>query len=213
MFVSTRMAGNPFTVTPETTVPEAGQIMAAKNVRHLPVVDDGKLVGVISATDVAAAGPSKATTLSAHEANYLMNKLKVRSVMTKNPITVEPDTLLEQAATLMRDNKVEMLPVLSDGKLVGVITESNIMDAFIDLLGFRDRGTRLTMDAHDVPGQIEKLGRITAQHSANINHLAVYHGGVGGRSTIVVGINSTNTEQIEHEFESAGFVIVARLVN
>ena len=112
----------------------------------------------------------------------------------------------------MRDNKVEMLPVLSDGKLVGVITESNIMDAFIDLLGFRDRGTRLTMDAYDVPGQIEKLGKITNQHSANINHLAVYHGG-SGRSTIVVGINSTNTEAIERDFEAAGFVIIARLVN
>ncbi len=212
MFVSTRMAGNPFTVTPETTVPEAGQIMATQNVRHLPVVEDGKVVGVISANDVAAAGPSKATTLSANEATYLMSKLKVRSVMAKNPLTVQPDTLLEQAATLMRDNKVEMLPVLSDGKLVGVITESNIMDAFIDLLGFRDRGTRLTMDAYDVPGQIEKLGKITNQHSANINHLAVYHGG-SGRSTIVVGINSTNTEAIERDFEAAGFVIIARLVN
>ena len=125
---------------------------------------------------------------------------------------MQPDTLLEEAAVLMRDRKVEMLPVLSDGKLVGVITESNIMDAFIDLLGFRDRGTRLTMDAYDVPGQIEKLGKITNQHSANINHLAVYHGG-SGRSTIVVGINSTNTEAIERDFEAAGFVIIARLVD
>ncbi len=212
MFVKNRMTTNPFTVTPENTVPEAIDVMTSRRVRHLPVVSDGRVVGVLSHSDIAEAGPSRATTFSAGEVNYLLAKLRVAKVMTRDPITISPDSLLEEAAVLMRDNKIEMLPVVADGRLVGVLTESAILDSFIEILGFRDPGTRLTVEARDEPGVLAKLSGIMATHGANILHLAVYRG-QGDVSTVVVGVNSLNTADLEADIESQGFHIVYRLTN
>lgn len=212
MFVKLRMTAHPFTVTPETTLPEAVALMEAKGVRHLPVVNEGRVVGVLAPGDIAAAGPSRATTFSAGEINYLLAKLKVAKVMTRDPVTISPDALLEEAAVLMRDHKVEMLPVVDGTRLVGVITESAILDAFIEILGFRDPGTRLTVDATDAPGVLSRLGSITAKHHANIQHLAVYRG-EGDRSIVVVGLNTLNTDEIEADLAAEGFVVLYRLQN
>lgn len=211
MFVKNRMTANPFTVTPENTIPEAAALMEKHSVRHLPVVSEGHVVGVLSRGDIAAAGPSQATSLSAGEITYLLNKLKVGKVMTREPITISPDALLEEAATAMRDNKIEMLPVVDGDELVGVITESAILDAFIELLGFRDAGTRLTVDASDAPGVLARLAEATARHHANIQHVAVYRG--ADHSTVVVGVNTTNTDALEADLAADGFAVLARLVN
>jgi len=205
------MTANPFTVTPEATFPETMAVMKTHAVRHLPVVENGKVVGVVSNSDIAKASPSSATSLSSSELTYLLSKLKVGSIMTKNPITISPDALLEEAAVLMRDNRIEMLPVVSDGQLVGVITESTILDAFIELLGWRDTGTRLTVDTIDAPGALARLASITARHHASILHLAVYRG--QDRSNIVFGVNTQNTEALESELVEDGFNVVAKLVN
>lgn len=211
MFVKNRMTANPFTVTPDNTIPEAAALMEKHSVRHLPVVSEGHVVGVLSRGDIAAAGPSQATSLSAGEITYLLNKLKVGKVMTREPITISPDALLEEAATAMRDNKIEMLPVVDGHELVGVITESAILDAFIELLGFRDAGTRLTVDASDAPGVLARLAEATARHHANIQHVAVYRG--ADHSTVVVGVNTTNTDALEADLAADGFAVLARLVN
>ncbi len=211
MFVHHRMTAEPFTVGPDDTMPKAVTLMKEKGIRHLPVVRDGRVVGVLSKGDVDAAGPSRATSLSAGEITYLMNKLKVSSIMTPDPVTVAPGALLEEAAVLMRDRRIEMLPVVDDGRLVGVITESAILDAFIEILGFRDRGTRLTIDALDVPGALEKLGAITAAHHANVQHVAVYRG--SERSTVVLGVNTPNAQGIVTDLEAAGFRVQYVLVN
>lgn len=212
MFVRTKMTANPFTVTPEDRVTEATEVMRTRHVRHLPVVRDGQVVGVVSGSDIAAASPSKATTLSAGESRYLLSKLTVGKIMSKHPVTIGPDALLEQAATLMRDHKIEMLPVVEGERLVGVITESSILDAFIEMLGFRDHGTRLTIDAPDEPGVLSRLTGITGHYRANITHLAVYRG-QGDRSTVVLGLNTTNTADIEREMNEGGFRILATLTN
>ena len=211
MFVKTRMTANPFTVTPQNSVPEAVAVMRAHGVRHLPVVADGRVVGVLSNSDVAAASPSPATSLSASEVVYLLGKLKVAKVMTRDPLTISPDALLEEAATIMRDNKVEMLPVVEGGELVGVITESAILDAFIELLGFRDRGTRLTVEAKEGTGVLARLGQAAAKHHTSIGHVAVYKG--DDRSNVVIGVNTTNTEALEADLAADGFTVVAKLVN
>jgi len=211
MFVKNRMTANPFTVTPDNSIPEAVAVMHERGVRHLPVVRDGRVVGVLSHSDIAAASPSPATSFSAGEITYLLAKLKVAKVMTRNPIVIAPDALLEEAAVLMRDNKIEMLPVVDGDELVGVITESAILDAFIELLGFRDPGTRLTVDATDAPGVLARLAAATARHHANIQHVAVYRG--PDHSTVVVGVNTPNTEALEADLESDGFRVLAKLVN
>ncbi|MDO5677877.1 MAG: CBS and ACT domain-containing protein [Propionibacteriaceae bacterium] len=212
MLIKQRMTANPFTVTPEHTIPQAQETMDKHGVRHLPVVEDGRVVGVISANDIAAAMPSKATTLSAGEATYLVSKLKVGKVMSRNPITISPDALLEEAAVVMRDKKIEMLPVVQDGKLTGVITESTILDSFIDLLGFKEHGTRLTVEAPDELGVLARLTGIMAAHNANIQHVAVHRSGLG-HSIVVIGVNTLNTEEIEAELEGDGLRVLGKLVN
>ena len=212
MFIRNKMTTNPFTVSPDQTIPDAHEIMSMHGVKRLPVVKNGKLVGVVSKEDIAQASPSKATSFSVGELTYLLSRTKISQVMHKDPVTISPDALLEEAAILMRDNEVGFLPVMEDGKLVGIITESTIFDSFIELLGFRDSGTRLTIEADDVPGIMASLTSIFAEFGANITHVAVYRGG-SGKSAVVVGIASLNTEEIEKSIEAKGFKILYKLQN
>ena len=212
MFVKTRMTASPWTVRADATIPEAIALMKDKHVRHLPVVDAGQVVGVVSEGDIDSALPSKATSLSVNELTYLVNKLSVAKVMSRDPITISPDALLEQAAVVMRQAKIEMLPVVDGGRLVGVITESDLLDAFIEIMGFKDQGTRLVVEAPDVPGALAQLGSVTGKHGANIQHLAVYRG-TGETSDLMLGVNTADTGELEADLAAAGFVVRGRLNN
>lgn len=212
MFVKNKMTTNPFTISPDQTIPDAHEIMVKNGIKRLPVVEKGKLIGVVSKEDIAQASPSKATTFSVGELTYLLAKTKIRKVMSKNLVSISPSALLEEAATMMRDNNIGFLPVVENDKLVGVITESDIFDAFIELLGFREKGTRFTIEADDSPGIMSKLTSIFAQFGANITNVAVYRG-ASGKSDVVIGTNSLNTSDIEKLIESQGFKIRYKLQN
>ena len=138
MFVRNRMTTKVVTVAPDQTVPDVQGILTLYNLKHLPVVDGERVVGVLSRVDVAKASPSTASTLDAGELSYLLAKIKVRDIMSKKLITATPNMLLEEAATLMRAKRVSFLPVVEGERLVGVITESTVFDAFIAILGFKD---------------------------------------------------------------------------
>ena len=213
MFVKTKMTTNPFTITPEHSVPEAHEIMAENGVKRLPVIQKGKVVGVVSKEDIDRYSPSKATSLSMGEITYLLAKTKIKQIMSKDLFTISPDALLEEAAILMRDKKVSFLPVVDNKEnLVGIITESDIFDSFIELLGFREHGTRLTIEAKDEPGIMSDLTNIIGQFGANITRVAVYRG-LNGKSAVVVGINSFNTTQIEKAIQQNGFTILYKIQN
>jgi acetoin utilization protein AcuB len=114
-------------IAPDESLPDAHETMTQHNVRRLPVVNqNGKLVGIVSLSDVREAQPSDATTLSIYELHYLLAKLSVDQVMSRNVYTVTPTTSVGDAAKLMLDHKVGGLPVVEDGRLVGIITESDI---------------------------------------------------------------------------------------
>lgn len=132
--VSEWMTTDVISVPPGTTLPEALTLMREKHIRRLPVVDEGRLVGIVTYGDLREAGPSDATGLSIHEIGYLLQRLGVEKLMTRKPITVHPDTALTEAARLMLQHKIGALPVLRDGQLVGIITESDIFRAFMRLL-------------------------------------------------------------------------------
>ena len=212
MFVKNKMTANPFVISPEQTIPDAHEIMTQHGVKRLPVMKNGKLVGIISKDDILRASPSKATTFSMGEITYLLSKTKISQIMTKNPVVISLGALLEEAATLMRDHHVSILPVVDNDRLVGIITESDIFDSFIELLGFREPGTRLTIEAEDAPGIMSVLTSIIGQFGANITHVAVYRGS-NGKSAVVIGINSLNTAEIEKSIEEHGFKILYRLQN
>lgn len=121
------MTKNVITTRRNTSISSAHQIMRENNIRRLPVVENGKLVGLISLGDVREASPSDATTLSIWELNYLWAQLVVDKVMTINVYTVKPDTSILDAAELMLEHKISGLPVIdADGSLVGILTESDV---------------------------------------------------------------------------------------
>ena len=134
------MTRNVVTITPRTTLPEASKLMHAKHFRRLPVVDNGKLVGIVTLGDIREASPSDATSLSIYEMNYLLARLTADQIMTRDPITVKPTSAIYEAAKLMLTYKIGGLPVVDDGRVVGIITETDIFrvlvyEAKMDALG------------------------------------------------------------------------------
>jgi acetoin utilization protein AcuB len=115
------------TIIPDTTLPDAHRLMDEKGIRRLPVLKDGRLVGIVTRGDVRGAEPSSATSLSIWELHYLLAKLTITEVMTRNPITISQDATIGEAAQVMLDSRISGLPVVdSGGKVVGIITESDI---------------------------------------------------------------------------------------
>jgi acetoin utilization protein AcuB len=169
------MTPDPITTTPDTAVPDALRVIREKGINYLPVLDKkGKLIGIVSKTDLQA-GPSKATTLTVFEANYLLAHLEVREVMSE-PITVPEDAPLEEAARVMIVNQIGCLPVMRDGKLVGIITETDIFRAFVEILGGGDAVLRVTMRVPDVPGELARMTGLIADLGGNLHSVAAFRG-------------------------------------
>lgn len=158
MLVGNRMTPNPMTISPDTSIAEAMELMKRENVRRFPVVDkDRKLIGVVTQTDLLHASPSAATSLTMWEITYLLSQIKVREVMTRDVKTVAEDTTLEDAARLMVNNKIGSVVVVRDGMPVGIITESDIFQVFLEMMGARERGIRLTVLAPYVKGSMAAI--------------------------------------------------------
>jgi acetoin utilization protein AcuB len=206
MYVRNRMTSNPYTIAFDAPVTEVIELMREKNLKRIPVIHGEKVVGMITQGDLQKVSPTKATTLSIFEINYLLSKTKVSDAMTKDVISISPDALLEEAAVLMRDNKISTLAVVKDGKLIGIITESDIFDAFIDLLGFRDVGSRITIQAPDTPGVLADITEIFRDLDSNITHVAAYRGS-NGFSDVVIRTNTINTDAIEKRLDEHGYKI------
>lgn len=124
-FVRDWMISNLFTVTPQTALPEVYRLMREHSIRRLPVVNNGKLVGIVTLGDIREARPSDVTTLSVYELNYLLDQVTVKDFMTNDPITIAPQATIQEAARLMLENKIGGLPVVQDGELIGIITETD----------------------------------------------------------------------------------------
>ena len=158
MLVRERMSQEPVTITPDVSVTDALRLMRERKVRRLPVLDNrGKLVGIVSDQDLLYATPSPVSSLSVWEMNYLLAKLKVEEVMTRKVITITEDTPLEEAARIMADNKIGGLPVIRDDKLVGIVTETDLFKTFLELLGARQSGVRVTALISGAKGTLAKI--------------------------------------------------------
>lgn len=120
------MTPNPITITLQTTLPEARQLMNEHYVRRLPVINKGKLIGIVTRGDIREAQASSATSLSVYELNYLLDCTPVKEFMAFEPITISPDATIGEAARLMLQHKIGGLPVVEYGELVGIITETDL---------------------------------------------------------------------------------------
>ena len=134
MRVREKMSQNVITVAPDQSLRMAQERMRKHGVRRLPVVRKGKLVGIVTDRDVRQAWASPATSLSTHELLYLLDRVTVEEIMTPKVYTVMPDTPLIEAARLLRKHKIGGLPVVEGGTVVGIITETDLLAAFIELL-------------------------------------------------------------------------------
>jgi acetoin utilization protein AcuB len=190
MLVSERMSKNPYTIQADTPVEEALKRMREVHVRRFPVLDkSGKLVGIIAEKDLLYASPSPATSLSIYEMHYLLSKLTVGEVMIKDVITVTEDMPVEDAARIMTDHKIGSLPVVREGQLVGIITETDLFKLFLELLGARKKGVRLTMLVPDVKGELAKITTAIAQRGGNIIALGTFLGEDPTNLLVTVKVN------------------------
>jgi acetoin utilization protein AcuB len=177
MLVKKRMTKNPITVKPDLSIAEALEWMRREKVRHFPVVNDkGKLIGIVARDDLLYASPSPVTSLSMWEVTYLMSQVTVKEAMTEEVLTTTEDTPLEEAARVMHDNKIGSLPVLRDNALVGIITESDLFAAFLELFGGHQKGVRLTVLAPYYKGSLADIATKVTEAGGLILALNVSEG-------------------------------------
>lgn len=173
MSVKDYMTKDVIAISPETGVAKAADIMRDNDVRRLPVLEKGKLVGLVTAGTMAEASPSKATSLSIYEMNYLLNKTKIRDIMIKKVITVSPNASLEDAIYLMLQHKIGVLPVLDKDELCGIITDRDVFKVFLHVSGYGIEGTRLVLEADNVVGVLAKVADAISKENLNIRRTVV----------------------------------------
>ena len=218
MQVSEWMTPAPLTVAPSTLIPKVQELMLRRRIRHLPVIEDGRLVGIITDRDVRTMQPSPATSLAAREMHYLFDRLTVRAVMTRPVLTVTPHESLAEAVRLMLENRIGGLPVTEGERLVGILTEVDLLRAFSTTLGIRAGRPPRVVDAplpdaspghvilvplDGTPGSeaiLETIGEIARAEAASVRllrvHAPVHEVEIEGR---IVSYSDQETERIEAE--------------
>jgi len=177
MLVGERMSRPVLSVSPDTPIQEALAQMRKERVSRYPVINKkGKLVGIVSEEDLLHASPSDATSLSVWEINYLVSKITVERVMTTEVITVTEDTPLEEAARIMADHRVGGLPVMKGKAVVGMITQTDLFRVFLEMLGARESGVRVTAIVKEEPGVLHNLTKAIDKAGGNIIALSTFAG-------------------------------------
>jgi acetoin utilization protein AcuB len=211
-FMREKIQRNPVTISPEASFYEARNLIHEKGVRHLPVVDkNNMLVGIVTDGDIREAAPSDATLLSVQELNYLLGKLKVSSFMTPKDklVTITPDTIIEEAVQLMHDNKIGCLPVLEQGKLYGIFTETDALDHLVDIFGFKQTGTRLTLALEDKPGTMLGILEVFKNHNINIISIVTPSFMVEGKRIAAIRIKTEDYKDVVKDLEKAGYDVLS----
>ncbi len=167
MLVGERMSRPVISITRDMPIHDALALFKKERIRRAPVLKDGKLIGIISDKDLLNASPSQATSLSVWEMNYMLSKITVKEVMTREVLTVQADTPIEEAARIMADNKIGGVPVMKADKVVGMITETDLFKIFLELMGARTKGIRVTAIAEDHPGQLAMITKAIADAGGN----------------------------------------------
>jgi acetoin utilization protein AcuB len=207
MLVRKKMKKDLITITKDERMTTARKIMKEKNIRHLPVVDGKKLIGLVTNMDIRKAEASPATSLEIRELHYLLDKLTAGEIMTRNVITISPDISVEEATTLIHDNKIGCLPVVEDGNLVGMITENDVMAILIEVMGMKEKGSRLEVVVEDKPGALADVTRIIKEHNVNIISVVTDVADEAGKRVVVFKLKTFYFEPIKKALEAGGFPV------
>lgn len=198
MLIKDWMAKDVFTVDENTSLMRATRIMKENNIRRLPVVSHGKLIGIITDRDVKDASPSKTTTLDIHELYYLLSEMKVKDVMTPAPITLLGTESLEKAAMIMLKKKISGLPVVDEsGYLIGLLSETDILRGFIHMSGITDGAIQFVFDLTDTAGSVTQLVQYFRDHDCRIiSILTSFEDAKEGNKQVAIRVKTGNDEDL-----------------
>lgn len=202
MLVKERMSRPVITVLPDMSIMEALNLLKKEHIRRLPVVDQrGRLVGIVSERDLLQASPSSATSLSIWEINYLVGKITVKQVMTRDVITVTEDTAIEEAARIMADNKIGGIPVVRGGEVVGIVTETDFFKIFLEMLGAREAGLRVSCMVPNIPGELAQLTKAIYEAGGNILSLGTFLGESSENREVTVKVRGVSAQVLEESIK------------
>jgi acetoin utilization protein AcuB len=209
MLVKHRMTPNPFTVTTETSLKDALELLRSKPFRHLPVVDEnGKLVGVVTEKSLVYAAPTPTTTLSVFEVDYILSRTTMKQIIGGPVITVGPDLPIEEAAHIMVDKHIGCLPVVEGEKLVGIISDTDIFRVFVEGLGGGHPSLRITVVVPEEIGSLAKVTGCMADIGANIYSLGIFWGDKPEDRVVTLRVEGVDKEAAVQALENAGIQVV-----
>lgn len=209
MLVKDFMTPTVVTVSEDQSMLEAREIMRGKNLVSLPVVDDiQRIRGIITVDDIGRASPSDASTLSRYEANYLLGKLKVRDIMSRSVITVNADDTIEYVAYKLYKHRVNALPVVDlNNKLCGIISQTDVFRAFVEIMSMDRNSTRITIDASDKVGVVAELSNLFKDNNINIISIVSMQN-QDGTAEITIRADLTNHGMdIIEQIREAGYTV------
>ncbi|MBI3002448.1 MAG: CBS domain-containing protein [candidate division NC10 bacterium] len=211
MLVGQRMQRDVVTVTPGTGISGASRLLQEHRIRHLPVVERGRLVGIITDRDIRRVLPSPATSLEVHELLYLLDRLTVGEVMTAKVITVTPETLIEEAARLLVEHRIGCLPVLQGDRLAGIITETDLLAALAEVLGIRTTSARLEVVVEDTAGSLPAVCTAIAARGGEIVSLFGARATVRGAEVpvLVVRLEAPDVDAVVEAIREAGYGVLS----
>ena len=203
------MNGNAVTADPDFSVSKAFQIMTNTKHSRLPVVDsNGRLLGLITEKLLAEVNPSKAISLNFYEINYLLSKTKVKDVMKTGIFKINKNRLIEEAAVIMKENQIGMLPVTDENEiLAGVITRMDIFKAFIEMMGIKAKGTRLTIKTKHGSSDISDIVNIISVHNINILHISSFNN--KSYTETVIKLETNKSDSVINELKNKGYEILS----
>jgi acetoin utilization protein AcuB len=200
------MSTNVVTVDEKTSIHDARKIMEAHRIRRLPVMKKDKLVGLVTERMLLEASPSPATSLSIHELHYLLAKMTVKDIMVKNPYTISPDMPVEEGLQLGQEKGYGAFPVVEDGRLVGVVTESDIVRLMTRVLGVKEKGKRIDVKASNDFGNMKKIMDILDKNKTVLLSMMTLPPEEWEKDWLVVlRVMSENADPIAKELKSSGF--------
>ncbi len=209
MFVGKKMSRNLITVTPDTSILKAKNLLREHHIDQLPVVEGKKLVGIIADRDIRDNSPSPATTLSVHEMNYLLSEITVEKIMTRKVFTTTPGTTIEEAARVINEKHVNSLPVVAGDELVGLITTCDLLNVLIDFMGVRSAPTcRVQLKLPGTVGEIAKVAHIINTMGLKIVSIisAIDKDDDGIRSTLI-RVETDDCAEVRRTLEDAGYAV------
>ncbi|MGE5398066.1 MAG: CBS and ACT domain-containing protein [Chitinophagales bacterium] len=214
MRVRDKMSVRVIVISPDASIEEAYKLMRERNVRRLPVIERGKMIGMITRSDIYRAAPSSVVPMQERQQTQVMAKTKVRDVLPANQqlVTINQDAYIEQAAKIMSENKLSGLPVVDDdGKLIGIISVVDILNSLLEMLGVNSRGTRINLKVKDDPEVIRNIADIMCRHNEVIENI-VQLDSDDDSNLLIVRINSVDNKEILDELKAAGYIIESIIV-